>query len=248
MKSEKSSDKVILLKVGKHLAELRKANGYTQRQLSEKIYVGEKTISKWERGLMAPDITMIKTLSDFYNVSADELLSGEKKEVYTSDTTIDAINVYSNQTKYKVLKKTLIIIMFIMVLFFIIFLVDRHYRWNIDEFEVDGEFHISGYMVSNSETSKIVISNINYKDPNAGLDDEELKTYWLKLSLFSNEEEICTTQNEYEYKIPLTIIFDNYNYVCESNKKLNLKDLSLHIDYYKDNELIKKRIILNSPK
>lgn len=36
-------------KIGKHISELRKEKGYTQKSLSEAIFVGEKTISKWER-------------------------------------------------------------------------------------------------------------------------------------------------------------------------------------------------------
>ena len=239
MKKEHNSDKVILVKIGKHLAELRKAKGLTQRQLGEKIYAGEKTISKWERGMIAPDITMIKQLSEFYKVSTDELLSGEKKEV----STLDAINVYSKQAKHKILKKSLIVLIIIIIFFVSVFLVERHYRWRVEEFQFNEDFSISGYLFSNNEGSKIVFNDINYDDPNAGYGNED-KTYWIKLSVYSKEKEVCSTQNDYENAMALYSIFDNYNFVCESNKKLNLSDLYLHIEYYISNEKVMKEILL----
>lgn len=243
MKSEKDSDKVILAKIGKHLAELRKSRGLTQRQLGEKIFAGEKTISKWERAMLTPDITMIKTLAEFYNVSCDELLSGEKRDNYSGNETIDAINIYTKQAKNKTLKKTLIIILTIIIFFITVILIDRHYRWRVEEFQTTGEFNISGYMFSNAEETKVIINNISYYDSNAGSNDEE-KTYWLKLSLYSNDKEICITQNDFKEKKPLYAILNNYNYVCESNKKLNFDDLSLHIEYYIDTRKVVKEIRL----
>ena len=231
MKSDKDSDKVILAKIGKHLAELRKSRGLTQRQLGEKIFAGEKTISKWERAMLTPDITMIKTLAEFYNVSCDELLSGEKRDNYSGNETIDAINIYTKQAKNKTLKKTIIIILTIIIFFITVFLIDRHYRWKVEEFQTNGEFNISGYMFSNAEETKVIIKDFYFRDKNAGYSNEE-KTYWLKLSLYSNDKEICITQNDFEEKKPLYEILHNYNYVCESDKRLNLNDLSLHVEYY----------------
>ena len=243
MMKEKNNDKVVLIKIGKHLAELRKSRGLTQRQLGEKIYAGEKTISKWERGMIAPDITMIKQLSDFYNVSADEILSGEKKEVYNGNTTIDAINVYSNQTKHKVLKKVLVVFLLIVIFFITVFLIDRHYRWKVENFKTSGSFRASGYVFSNAEESKIVFKDLYYDDLNSGT-EKEVKTYWLKLSVYSNNEEICVTQSEYENKRALYDILDKYIFVCESNKRLNLNDLSLHIEYYNNQERNEMKLVL----
>lgn len=65
-------------KIGKFLKELRKQNNMTQEQLGEKIGVTNKTISKWENGNYMPPIEKLKTLSDIYQVSINEILSGEK--------------------------------------------------------------------------------------------------------------------------------------------------------------------------
>lgn len=65
-------------KIGKFLKELRKQNNMTQEQLGEKIGVTNKTISKWENGNYMPPIEKLKILSDIYQVSINEILSGEK--------------------------------------------------------------------------------------------------------------------------------------------------------------------------
>lgn len=65
-------------KIGKFLKELRKQNNMTQEQLGEKIGVTNKTISKWENGNYMPPIEKLKALSDIYQVSINEILSGEK--------------------------------------------------------------------------------------------------------------------------------------------------------------------------
>lgn len=63
--------------VGKRIAELRKQEGLTQKQLADKLGVSNKAISKWETGEGFPDITMIPKLSAIFNVSSDYLLSKE---------------------------------------------------------------------------------------------------------------------------------------------------------------------------
>lgn len=62
------------------LAELRKAKGYTQKELAEKLYVSDKAISKWERGLSMPDISLLIPLAEILEVSVTELLEGRRLE------------------------------------------------------------------------------------------------------------------------------------------------------------------------
>ena len=66
-------------KIRKFLVELRKENGLTQQQLSEKLYTSRENISKWERGVNNPSTEMLIDLSKIYNVSVKELLAGERK-------------------------------------------------------------------------------------------------------------------------------------------------------------------------
>lgn len=241
-----SSDKATLLKIGRHIAELRKEKGYTQKSLSDVLYVGEKTVSKWERGVVAPDITMIKTLSDLFEVSVDELLSGEKIDNSKNDNneaTIDAINVYTKQTKHNVIKKSILSIGIVLLITLTVFLIDRHYKWKINKFKIDGEFQIYGYSFENNIETKIIIDKIAFDDPNAGT-DLAIKTNYLKLSIFSGNEEICNDEKHYENKEQLFLIFNKYSFVCENDDYVNTSDLSLHIDFDDNNELTKKKFLL----
>lgn len=69
-----------LKKTGEFLAQLRHEQGLTQEQLGEKIGVTNKTISRWENGNYLPPAEMLMQLSKLYNVSINELLSGERLE------------------------------------------------------------------------------------------------------------------------------------------------------------------------
>ena len=69
------------LKIGKFIAECRKQKKLTQMQLSEKLNITDKAISKWERGLSMPDPSIMLELCDILGVSVNELLYGEKIEM-----------------------------------------------------------------------------------------------------------------------------------------------------------------------
>ena len=60
------------------LHELRKNKDLTQEELAEILYVSRTAISKWESGRGYPNIESLKEISKFFDVSIDDLLSGEK--------------------------------------------------------------------------------------------------------------------------------------------------------------------------
>ena len=64
-------------KVGSLILELRKEKNMTQKQLADLMNISDKTISKWERGLGCPDISLIPDLAQIFGVNIDILLSGE---------------------------------------------------------------------------------------------------------------------------------------------------------------------------
>lgn len=59
---------------GTYIAENRKQMGMTQAQLADKVYVTDKAVSKWERGLSYPDVTLLEPLADTFGISIDALL------------------------------------------------------------------------------------------------------------------------------------------------------------------------------
>ena len=66
------------LKIGKFIADCRKQKSLTQMQLSEKLGITDKAVSKWERGIAMPDTSIMLELCDILSISVNELLSGEK--------------------------------------------------------------------------------------------------------------------------------------------------------------------------
>ncbi len=65
-------------KIGNFIATERKAKKLTQAKLAEKVFVSEKTVSKWENGKGLPDTNSLPKLCEILGVSLNELLSGEK--------------------------------------------------------------------------------------------------------------------------------------------------------------------------
>ena len=63
-------------KIGKFIATERKAQKLTQAKLAERVFVSEKTVSKWENGNGIPDTNSLPKLCEVFGVSLNELLSG----------------------------------------------------------------------------------------------------------------------------------------------------------------------------
>lgn len=64
--------------IGKFIAEERKRKGYTQKQLSERIGISDKTVSKWECGNGFPEVSLLLPLCNELDITVNELLSGER--------------------------------------------------------------------------------------------------------------------------------------------------------------------------
>ncbi|MCM1256828.1 MAG: helix-turn-helix domain-containing protein [Roseburia sp.] len=67
-------------KIGKYIAIKRKEKGLTQEQLSEKLGVTNKTVSRWENGNYMPDLSLLEPLSRELSITLNELLAGENIE------------------------------------------------------------------------------------------------------------------------------------------------------------------------
>lgn len=67
-------------KMGSLIRAFRLQLGLTQKQLADRMNLSDKTVSKWERGLGAPDVSLLRELSAILGVSLRELLAGELTE------------------------------------------------------------------------------------------------------------------------------------------------------------------------
>ena len=102
-------------KTGIIISDARKKANMTQKDLADKLYVSDKAVSKWERGLCFPDISVLIPLTEILNISLYDLLRGEKvnkKEV--EETLKNTINYSNREIKRK--KKKYIVISSIIIL------------------------------------------------------------------------------------------------------------------------------------
>ena len=96
-----------LIKIGKYIAGKRKSLGMTQRQLAEKLGMSDKSVSKWERGVCLPDVSVYKELCSILGISLNEFLAGEdiaqENMIQKSETNIIEV-IRDNINKQKCLK------------------------------------------------------------------------------------------------------------------------------------------------
>ncbi len=75
------------IKIGKFIAECRKAVGLTQMQLAEKLSITDRAVSKWENGKAMPDSSIMLELCDILGINVNELLNGEKINMENNNQT-----------------------------------------------------------------------------------------------------------------------------------------------------------------
>ena len=91
------------IKIGRFIADERKRKGYTQKQLSEKLEISDKTISKWERGKGFPEVSLLLPLCNELEITVNELLSGERvsEEDYRKKAEENMVNLVKEAQESK---------------------------------------------------------------------------------------------------------------------------------------------------
>ncbi|GCF92622.1 hypothetical protein NRIC_05130 [Enterococcus florum] len=78
------------MSIGTNISLKRKEQGWTQKQLSERLHVSDKTISSWETERTYPDISALIQLSETFDLSLDQLIKGDVAMVKSMDKNIQA--------------------------------------------------------------------------------------------------------------------------------------------------------------
>ena len=201
---------------GKNLMELRKKNGLSQEDLANRLNVTRQTVSKWELEQTSPSLKDLKNISDFFNISLDELTSND-----INISTKESIN-QTNNIKLKTKKKYLILLPVIVLIIFFIILINRSYRIlyikkQIDLANISQNYYINKITMFENFTENKIIENY--------------KLYFLngKIKLVTMD----TTNNLLTIK--KIEIFDDKSYYCID--EINKSYYHLPIDeYYKNNK------------
>ena len=209
-------------KIGQFIKDIRVSNNLTQKEFADKLGVTFQAVSKWENGKNVPDISILKTISEEFNVDIDEIISGEKKE--------NNLNKKNNYIIY-----IICVVIIIVVVFVIIFYINNR-KDNDFEFKTISskcsDFKITGSAAYNKEKTAIYISNIEF----CGKNDNNSK--YNKIECVLNEINgntktkisSCGKKNNItlvDFLKNIRINIDNYSYMCKS---LTSNSLSLEIN------------------
>lgn len=133
-------------KIGKIIKKIRKDNRLTQQDLANKLGVTYQAVSKWENGKSIPDISILKQISDKFNIDLTELLDGKEKN--KKSTTIYIV---------------LITIFFILVLTLIIIIFTNKESYEFKSLTTTNkDFKVNGVVAYSSDKNSLYISDIDY--------------------------------------------------------------------------------------
>ena len=96
------------IKIGEFLKELRKEKGITQEQLAEQFNISRRSISRWETGSNMPDLNMLITLAEYYDVDVREIIDGKRKSENMNEEvkeTLEKVASYNEMLNLKAMRK-----------------------------------------------------------------------------------------------------------------------------------------------
>lgn len=204
--------------IGKFIKELRKDKNLTQKDLADKLNITDRAVSKWERGLSCPDISLLDDLSKILDVSVLEILKGRKlnkDELINNKELVETMTFTSNNLKNKAKKITDLISLFI-ILFISIFLISNN---------IKGTY----YTYKNYTT-------LNYIDPSVAQlkFTERIRRVQIKIELIQNNQGIYSDE---EYELIKEFVNDleyltnkNIETKLISKKHIKIKDVNEFYD------------------
>ena len=157
-------------KIGKFIARCRKDKNLTQEQLANKLGISDRAVSKWENGKCLMDISLLKPLSEYLDVSVVEILSGEKiinEKVYVKaeEVTLNTLDYAESKIKNNKLKTIIIIIASLIILFIMIFIIYKSVllmKYNVEPISNYEEFVINLDFKNTIKVYKKTIDNNDY--------------------------------------------------------------------------------------
>ena len=217
-------------KIGKFITSRRKEKGLTQQELGDRLFVTDKAVSKWERGLSLPDITLLEKLAIQLDVDVSEILCGEqgKKEKINIQEEIDKAiaiieeNQLQNKRRIKKkIKKISIIFLSVLTFFFIAFLIRYNYYHPSIIKEGNNNYEIGFFGLYNLERNGLdEFIEIMEKTEKQNNLNSNINMLNIELSKKGNIKEISLSINYFDNK---------YNYVGRGN--YSYKDKNLNYSY-----------------
>ena len=100
------------MELNEKLQQLRKQKGLTQEELANALYVSRTAVSKWESGRGYPSIDSLKSISDYFGITLDDLLSADKVLTLAKEDTKQKETVFIN-TLFALLDTSVLLLLFL---------------------------------------------------------------------------------------------------------------------------------------
>ena len=239
--------------IGKFIQSKRKEKGLTQKELAEKLGVTDKAVSKWERGLGCPDVSILEILAKELDTSILEILKGRIiedeiiKVTEANDYVKETINFTKNKTK-EIINKIIVFLTISISILLLILNIKNIISLN-KKYEYD--FNNETVIEMKKQLNKLK-TNIELIEQNQGnYDDEEYQEITQDLK-YIKEKLDNSKILKYEDNIKLTI---KDIYIIDDNTILDLygikilKELEKDIEeeqLFKDNIMAKVYLNINA--
>ena len=228
--------------ISKFLKELRLNKNISQEELAKDLHVDRSLISKWERGICLPDITMLKELSNYYNLDISEIIKGKK----------------SINKKCIIIPVCLVIVILLIIVFKNVYLgykiINIDYNYDSNNQEIKLGIPKMSFMMKNNDRS------FSFKNLRGGnVLESEIKKYLKTLKYSTCNDTIYYFDEKsnisiINYRVKDKILYSNIEYqisigeYCYTSK---LEDYSKYIilgHEYTNNKNNLKNIDLNEVK
>lgn len=229
-------------KFGLFIKELRNEKGLSQEELGEVLFVHRTTINKWEKGNVIPLNDTLLRISDFFDVSVDELLNGKRNivEEKTSSTGLAIIDlIRSNKKLSKVLfifgiAFFVLLLLFLLYYFFTTYDSTHVYIINGDNENIKMR---EGLMIVSNDRLYFRVGGFYYNDEKITINDDSK----IRIIYYENKQDKILLQGDArDLFVELSKSKETLIKLLENEKQLYLKiennDIKEEIElwYYKD--------------
>lgn len=200
-------------KIGKFIREIRLKRNLTQQNFADMLGVSFQAVSKWERGICIPDISILREISKICDIDINDILDGNIKN-------IDSVNdVKIRNKKYMYFIYSIVLVVIISILVLLLNRGNHDFEFKQISTSCDN-FNITGSMAYNKDKTSLYISSIEF----CGNDDNEIYDK-IGCTLYEEHENVenkissCTTSDNIsleEYLKNIKISVDDYKLSCES--------------------------------
>ena len=239
-------------KTGTIISDARKNMNMTQKELADKLYVSDKAVSKWERGLCFPDISVLIPLTEILNISLYDLLRGERMKKSEVEETLKNTISYTNnelkrnKKKYTIISSIIIVGVVILSVLSLIFIsknndiggiVDRDTIYDISYYSD----YITSVESKDSEKIELIITKLplSWKERTFVVEEDIIKInydvsyndvvkayndeHYVKNVMINNASILFTTVTDIE---KVEIRFTDYRYTISKSKLLTVFNIN----------------------